>query len=67
MRDWDFAVEGFTPDAESWREAMFTLANGYQACRGAAPESQAGDVHYPGTYLAGCYNRLESRVDGHTV
>lgn len=67
MREWDFTVEGFEPAAEAWREAMFTLANGYQACRGAAPESEADDVHYPGTYLAGCYNRLESRVDGRTV
>jgi trehalose/maltose hydrolase-like predicted phosphorylase len=67
VREWVFAVDGFDPEAEGWREAMFTLANGYQAIRGAAPEAEADDVHYPGTYLAGCYNRLDSRVDGHTV
>lgn len=67
MGEWHFVVDGFDPDVEGWREALFTLANGYQAVRGAAPESKADGVHYPGTYLAGCYNRLESLVDGHTV
>jgi trehalose/maltose hydrolase-like predicted phosphorylase len=67
MGEWRFSVDGLDPQAEGWREALFTLANGYQAARGAAPESEADDVHYPGTYLGGCYNRLESRVDGHTV
>jgi trehalose/maltose hydrolase-like predicted phosphorylase len=67
MTEWRFVVDGFEPEAEGWREALLTLANGYQACRGAAPESGADGVHYPGTYLAGCYNRLESRIDGNTV
>ena len=34
------------------------------ATRGAAPESQAGEVHYPGTYAAGVYNRLADDVVG---
>lgn len=67
MTEWHFEIDGFDPEAEGWREALFTLANGYQACRGAVPESEADGVHYPGTYLAGCYNRLESRIDGNTV
>ncbi len=31
---------------------------------GAAPESQADGVHYPGTYVAGLYNRVDAQVDG---
>ena len=37
------------------------------ATRGAAPESIADGVHYPGTYAAGCYNRLRDEVGGQTV
>jgi alpha,alpha-trehalase len=31
------------------------------------PEATAGDVHYPGTYVAGGYNRLETEVEGRVV
>ncbi|HEY6575993.1 MAG TPA: glycosyl hydrolase family 65 protein, partial [Mycobacterium sp.] len=34
------------------------------ATRGAAPESRAGQVHYPGTYAAGVYNRLVDDLSG---
>ena len=40
------------------------MGNGYFATRGAAPESKAGQVHYPGTYAAGVYNRLVDDVSG---
>ena len=32
-----------------------------------APESSADGVHYPGTYAAGCYNRLSDDIGGRTV
>jgi len=44
-----------------------TLGNGYFAARGAAPESRADGVHYPGTYIAACWNRLRDEVDGKIV
>jgi trehalose 6-phosphate phosphatase len=31
------------------------------------PESTANGVHYPGTYVAGTYNRLADVVDGHRI
>ncbi len=46
------------------REALLALGNGYVATRGSAPEATAGAAAYPGTYVAGFYNRLTSRVDG---
>ena len=33
----------------------------------AAPEAAADAVHYPGTCVAGCYNRLTSQVAGREV
>lgn len=67
MSAWVLAYDGFDAGTEGRREALCTLGNGYVATRGAAPESRADGVHYPGTYAAGCYNRLRSHVDGRTV
>ena len=67
MDRWTLEYEGFDPKSEGLREALCTLGNGYFATRGAATEAKADDVHYPGTYLAGGYNRLESDVAGRKV
>jgi alpha,alpha-trehalase len=64
---WSFVYEGFDPAQEGLREALCTLGNGYFATRGAAPEAKADDVHYPGTYLAGGYNRLTTDIEGRAV
>jgi trehalose 6-phosphate phosphatase len=64
---WTLTYDGFDPASERHREALCTLGNGYFATRGAAPEAAVGDVHYPGTYVAGCYNRAVSRVAGREV
>ncbi|GAA4489779.1 glycosyl hydrolase family 65 protein [Actinoallomurus oryzae] len=64
---WRLVYGEFAPAEERLREALCTLGNGYFATRGAAPEARAGRVHYPGTYIAGCYDRLPSRVSGRTV
>ena len=61
---WTFTFEGYDPHNEKLREALCTVGNGYFATRGAAPESRAGQVHYPGTYAAGVYNRLDDVVAG---
>ncbi|MER6404232.1 glycosyl hydrolase family 65 protein [Streptomyces viridosporus] len=67
MPEWTWEYEGYDPAAERLRESLCTLGNGYFATRGAVPESRAGVVHCPGTYAAGCYNRLESSVAGRRV
>ncbi|HWT49844.1 MAG TPA: trehalose-phosphatase [Mycobacterium sp.] len=64
---WNFTFEGYDPASEKLREALCTVGNGYFATRGAAPESKAGQVHYPGTYAAGVYNRLFDTVSGVTI
>ena len=65
--NWVLVYEGFDPAQEGLREALCTLGNGYFATRGAAPEARADDVHYPGTYIAGCYDRLVTDVAGRSV
>ncbi|TJZ94597.1 glycoside hydrolase family 65 protein [Actinacidiphila oryziradicis] len=65
--DWTWNYEGYDPAQERLRESLCTLGNGYFATRGAAPETTAGPAHYPGTYAAGCYNRLITTVAGRQV
>jgi alpha,alpha-trehalase len=67
MNVWKLIYEGFDPGHEPLRETLCTLGNGYFATRGAGEETAADDTHYPGTYLAGGYSRLESTVAGRTV
>jgi HAD superfamily hydrolase (TIGR01509 family) len=64
---WLLEYDGFDPAVEGRRETLFALGNGYFVTRGAAAEARADDVHYPGTYLAGGYNRLTSAIDGRAV
>jgi beta-phosphoglucomutase family hydrolase len=64
---WSLVFEGFDPAQEGIREALCTLGNGYVATRGAAAGAQADDIHYPGTYLAGGYNRLRTDIAGRIV
>ena len=67
MSDWRLVYDGFNAEEEGLRESLCTLANGYFATRGAAPESRADVVHYPGTYAAGVFNRLATAIDGREV
>lgn len=64
---WTLIYEEWNADQQPLREALCTLGNGYFATRGAAEEVKAGGPHYPGTYLAGGYNRLESEVSGRII
>lgn len=64
---WVMAYKGFDPEQEGLREALCTVGNGYFATRGAAAELSANDVHYPGTYVTGCYNRLQTEIAGETI
>ncbi len=61
---WSFTFGGYIPDQERLREALCATGNGYRATRGCAPEADAGEFHYPGTYAAGLYNRLTDEVAG---
>ncbi len=64
---WSLVYEDFDPVDEGVRESLCTLGNGYFSTRGAALWAAADDVHYPGTYVAGGYNRLRTDILGRTV
>jgi len=64
---WSLTYDDWKPDQQPLREALCTLGNGYFATRGSAEEVTQGGPHYPGTYLAGGYNRLESEVSGRII
>ncbi|MBB3037174.1 glycosyl hydrolase family 65 protein [Hoyosella altamirensis] len=64
---WHLAFDHYDPASEKLREALCTVGNGYFASRGAAPEVSANQSHYPGTYIAGIFNRLTDVVSGTTV
>lgn len=67
MSGWKLRFDGSGRAGEGLRETLCTLGNGYLATRGAVPEHDADGVHYPGTYAAGCYNRLRDTVAGEAV
>ncbi|HDP99708.1 MAG TPA: glycoside hydrolase family 65 protein [bacterium] len=67
MNEWKVIYDQFIPEHQPLREALCALGNGYFVTRGAAEESNAGGCHYPGTYLAGGYNRLKSKIAGRTI
>ncbi len=64
---WTLAYEEYRPDAEGLREALCAVGNGYFVTRAASAQSVADGVHYPGTYLAGGFNRLVSNIAGFNI
>lgn len=60
--DWKISYHDYYPDKEKSREALLSVGNGYLGTRGAMEETSAGEHNYPGTYMAGLYNRLVSPI-----
>jgi len=80
--DWTITYKNFDNKEHPLQEALCTLGNGYFASRGAlemeknrssqngdqnSSEATGKDWNYPGTYLAGGYNRMKSRIQGKTI
>lgn len=59
---WSLEYNDYDPKKEKSRESLLTVGNGYLGTRGASEETLASDTNYPGTYIAGLYNRLISKV-----
>ena len=64
---WSLVYDNYDPPLEGMREALCALGNGYFETRGAAAWARADGIHYPGTYLAGGYNRLSTDIAGRMV
>jgi alpha,alpha-trehalase len=67
MNQWCLHYDGYDPETEGRRESLCALGNGYFLTRGAAPNALAAGAHYPGTYVAGGYNRLTSEISGYEI
>jgi trehalose/maltose hydrolase-like predicted phosphorylase/beta-phosphoglucomutase-like phosphatase (HAD superfamily) len=64
---WTLVYDGFDPGRQGLREALCAVGNSYFVTRGALPEAGADEVNYPGTYVAGLYNRARTEIAGRTV
>ena len=65
--NWSITYNDYVPEKEKTRETLLTIGNGYFGTRGAMEETDAGNHNYPGTYIAGLYNRLISKVGDRDV
>jgi len=65
--NWQLIYHDYDPVKEKSREALLTVGNGFFGTRGAMEETTAGESHYPGTYIAGLYNRLKTPISGRDV
>ena len=59
---WSITYHAYEPKKERTREALLAVGNGYFGTRGVMEETDSNPVNNPGTYIAGLYNRLESKV-----
>jgi trehalose/maltose hydrolase-like predicted phosphorylase len=64
MNGFALTYESFDPAEEGLREALTSTGNGYLCSRGTAEWENADDVHYPGTYVHGVYNRETTILGG---
>ncbi len=67
MNNWKIIYPNYKPEEQAKREALLTLGNGYIALRGAFEETSDDATHYPGTYLAGGFNRLKTNIAGKDI
>ncbi|QGY38790.1 beta-phosphoglucomutase family hydrolase [Pseudodesulfovibrio cashew] len=65
--DWFLTYSGFDPGDEKLRETLTTVGNGYLGTRGASECACAGFNFYPGTYIAGIFNKTPSKVQGREI
>jgi beta-phosphoglucomutase family hydrolase len=65
--NWRLQYFGFDPGDEKLRETLTTVGNGYLGTRGCFETETASFSFYPGTYIAGIYNKVPSEVHGRTI
>ena len=64
---WNLTYTDYSSKDEKLRETLTSCGNGYLGVRGAYESSSCSNHHYPGTYIAGIFNRVPSEVHGQTV
>jgi len=67
-KSWSIEYHSYDPNREGTTETLCAVGNGYFCTRGAMEEIPANlDENYPGTYISGLYNSLESNIGGKIV
>lgn len=64
---WTLRYHGLDLPNERLRETLTTVGNGYLGVRGALETERASEQHYPGTYLAGVFDRTPTPWHGREV
>jgi trehalose/maltose hydrolase-like predicted phosphorylase len=67
MENWTLAYDAYEPEQEKLREVLTSTGNGYFVTRAAAEWADVDEVHYPGTYAHGVYNRETTIMGGRPV
>lgn len=66
--NWKLDYHDFVRGRERLRESLTTVGNGYFGTRGCfSTEKAKGDTHYPGTYIAGLFNKIPTRLHGKDI
>ncbi|RLC98528.1 MAG: beta-phosphoglucomutase, partial [Chloroflexota bacterium] len=67
-KSWSIEYHSYDPNREGTTETLCAVGNGYFCTRGAMEEIPANlDENYPGTYITGLYNSLESKIGGRLI
>ncbi len=67
-KSWSIEYHSYDPNREGTTETLCAVGNGYFCTRGAMEEISANlDENYPGTYITGLYNSLESKIGGRLI
>ncbi|MDR4987934.1 MAG: glycosyl hydrolase family 65 protein [Bacteroidales bacterium] len=67
MNPWNIQFDQWNAEDHPAQEALCALGNGYIVTRGALEQEKDNGCNYPGTYLAGGYNRITSKIHGKEV
>ncbi len=66
-KNWMIEYEKWEEKSHPLQEALCALGNGYFVTRGALEMEKDNDYNYPGTYLAGGYNRMKSKIKDRVI
>ena len=64
---WNLTYDSFKPEEEKLRETLCTVGNGYLGTRGSFEGAYASDNHYPGTYIAGIFNKVPTKIEDRNI
>jgi len=64
---WMLTFNEYDPKQEKLREVLCAAGNGYFGSRACLETERDSEEHYPGTYIAGVYNKIPTEVSGRDI